>query len=457
MIKRLRNDEQGTTLVILVLSLVVLLGFAGIAIDGAAAWAERRQAQSAADTGAIAGAILATGKAKDVAIADATAEVVRITYNTLDPDVTQAQWDAAWVACTDSTKPAKFTETGTSDCVSFTANLDTIRVVTPDTPWETTFAKVIGFDEVHVNAVAEVETSITANGGVLPFAMPGAAGGLGEVCLKTGSNPKNVAPCDGPDSGNFGFLDFTQFGDGGSNPPICQGGNSRLENNIANGIDHILGVAPSFPPTSNSDRDACNAGDFNARPWHVDTQTGNVAQALDDGLVDVTGTGTPGRLTNSSTTINVRGHQLDNKPLWMYFNAAGTNVCGAINDHDAMLNCLQNVFDPATDPPLFVDEIAESPRFGWVPLLYENSLGPGNSEVTFREFRPVFIQTTLWGCNASNCSLEWDPGEGSPTPGPNNKKVEAASALQIPLNALPDWLRAGATGNMGEVNYLISR
>jgi hypothetical protein len=458
LIRRIRDDQQGSSLVVVVVSLVVLLGFAAIAVDGAAAWALRRQDQSAADTGAVAGAIFTAGKSKATAIADATTEVIRITYNTVDPDMTQAQWAAEWAACADAAKPAIFTETGTSDCISFTSNLDTIRVLTPDIPWESTFAQIIGFDEIDTNAFAEVETELADNGGVLPFAMPGAAGADGEVCLKTGANPKNGAPCDGPDTGNFGFLDFTVFGDPGAGiPKVCVGGNSRLENNIAAGIDHPLGVAPSFPAPSHTDRDACNEGNINAAPWNVRTKTGNVAQALDDGLVDVTGTGTPGRLTNSSTTINVRGHDLDNKPLWDYLNGAGTTLCGAVSDHDAMVACLHSSYNPAVHGTIFLESLNESPRFGWVPLIHENTLGPGGTTVTIKEFRPVFIQTTLWGCNAAGCDLEWDPGEAPPTPGPNNKRVEAATAIQIPLGALPESLREVAPGTPGQVDYLLSR
>lgn len=466
--KRLRSDEQGTSLVILVLSLVVLLGFAAIAIDAAGAWALRRQDQSAADTGAIAGAIFTAGKTQALAIADATDEVIRITYNTVDPDMTQAEWTTKWNTCVDTAKPGAFTLTGTSDCISFTANLDTIRVMTPDIPWETSFGKVLGFDEIGTDAFAEVETELADNGGVLPFAMPGAAGGDGEVCLKSGANPKNEAPCDGPDTGNFGFLDFTMFGDPGAGiPSVCQGGNDRLENNIASGIDHPLGAASSFPASSNTDRDACNDGNINAEPWHVRTKTGNVAQALDDGLVDVTGTGTPGRLTNSSNTIDVRGHVLDNTGLWGHFNGTEPATCSTASDHDAVTACLTDPSNYAVDPMsgelvwnrgvIFNDDISDSPRFGWVPLIYENSLGPGGTTVTIEEFRPVYIQTTFWGCNASSCSLIWDPGEGAPTPGPNNKRVEAATALKIPFLALPERLREAAPGTPGQVHYLISR
>lgn len=458
MIDRIHRNEDGTTLVVVVLSLVVLLGFAAIAIDGAASWALRRQDQSAADTGAIAGALFTAGKNKATAIADATGEVIRITYNTVDPDMTFAEWEAEWVACVDPGKPAVFTETGASDCISFTANLDKIRVQTPNIPWKTSFAQVMGFTEVDTSAFAEVDTDLAGGGGVLPFAMPSSAAGTGEICLKTGANPKNLAPCDGPDEGNFGFLDYTVFGDSEAGiAAVCNGGNSRLENNIANGIDHPLGEAPSPYAPPNEDRAACTDGNYNAQPYNIDTETGNIAQALDDGLVDTTGTGVPGRLRNSANTLNVRGHIVDNTPLWDYLNGAGQTYCGPIATHDAMTICLDSYRATGSTTVIFQDTLAESPRFGWVPLLYEGTLGNGTTTVTIDDFQPVYIQTTFWGCKASSCDVVWDPGEAVPPPGKNNILVEAATALEIPELALPEEMRGAAPGSQGQVRYLLSK
>lgn len=456
MIKRFRDEESGTTLVVVMVSLVVLLGFAAIAIDGAASWSLRRQDQSAADTGVIAGAIFTAGKDKASAIADATTEVIRITYDTVGPDMTFAEWESKWTGCVDEAKPAIFTETGTSDCISFTANLNRVRVQTPDIPWKTSFAQLMGFDAVQTSAAAEVDTDLTGDGGVLPFAMPSSAAGSGEICLKTGSNPKTISPCDGPDTDNFGFLDYTIFGDPEEGvSAICNGGNSRLENNIASGIDYPLGEAPSASAALNTDRDACTDGNFNAQPYNITTQTGNISHALDDGLVDVTGTGTPGRLRNSSNVLSVRGHLVDNTPLWAYLNSDGTALCGSVSDHDTLISCL-SAYTPS-DGVIFSEGVATSPRFGWVPLVYESALGPGNATVTVDDFQPVYIQTTFWGCNASSCAIEWDPGEAVPGPGANNILVEAATAIEIPKSALPEAIRNASPGTSGQIRYLLSK
>ena len=135
------DNEDGTTIILVTLSLVVLMGFAAIAIDGAAAWALKRQDQSGADTGAIAGALFTAERSKATAMQDAEDEIIRITYSTMTPDMTAAEWAAEWVACTDPGKPPEYTETLNSDCISFTDNLAKVRVTTPIVPWFTTFGR----------------------------------------------------------------------------------------------------------------------------------------------------------------------------------------------------------------------------------------------------------------------------------------------------------------------------
>jgi len=449
---RLR-DESGTTAIFVALILVVLMGFAAIAIDAAAAWALRRQDQSGADTGALAGALLTTGKSKAIAMQDAENEVIRITHSTMDPDMTLAEWTAEWVACTDTDKPAEFTDTLTSDCISFTSGMTHLRVRTPEVPWKTTFGQVLGIDEINTSAAAEVTTSFSGAGGVLPFAMPGGVAGDTEICLKTGANPKNVAPCDGPDTGNFGFLDFSQF-ETDVESAVCQGGGtSQVALDIARGVNHPLGSTTDPYAALHEDSVACNDGNFNSRPYHVDTETGNMAQVLDDGYAVGVGA-VPGRLAQGGNTVNVRGHMLDDTPLWSYLNGAGQALCGSITTHDDLVSCLET-YSPSNGV-IFSEDIKDAPRFGWVPLFHETTLGTGTTTLTIREFRPVYIQTTLWGCTASSCSLEWDPGEPF-GPGPNNKRIEASTAIQIPKSALPDVVFDYEPGTDNQVQYLLSK
>lgn len=54
---RKRNTEHGQAMIIIVLSIVALIAITGLAVDGGIVYASRRQAQNAADTAAMAGAL----------------------------------------------------------------------------------------------------------------------------------------------------------------------------------------------------------------------------------------------------------------------------------------------------------------------------------------------------------------------------------------------------------------
>ena len=55
--KQPHRHERGQVLVIAVLALVGLIGITGLAIDGSAAYTDRRRAQNAADSAALAAAL----------------------------------------------------------------------------------------------------------------------------------------------------------------------------------------------------------------------------------------------------------------------------------------------------------------------------------------------------------------------------------------------------------------
>jgi putative Flp pilus-assembly TadE/G-like protein len=72
------NTEKGQALVIIALAAVVLIGFAALAIDGSTAFSDRRHAQNAADTAALAGALAFT-RGNDITAA-ATARATANNY-----------------------------------------------------------------------------------------------------------------------------------------------------------------------------------------------------------------------------------------------------------------------------------------------------------------------------------------------------------------------------------------
>lgn len=448
-----RAADRGATMVLAAASMVLLLLFGAFAVDLGAAWSQRRQNQGAVDSGGVAGALMTRGHTQAAAIAAADTEIVRITYNSIDPDLTVAEWGAAWASCTDPDKGAEFTITGSSDCISYSSNLQRIRVKTPLIDTETSFASIIGVDTLQTDAAVEVLIGLSGGGAILPFGLPGGAGGQVEICLKTGANPKDVAPCDGPETGNFQFLDMSEYGNETLlSTTLCSGDSTgRIGRNIARGVDHPLLEAPGEFAPFRTDEDGCFSGNFNYGPYSLRTQTGNVYPALDMGFIEGVD-GYPGRLTLSSDTITVAGKTFDDKPLWEYLNGAGQAFCGTITNHDEMNTCLA---DMSGDTVYFLDSLGDSARFAWVPLFYGTTLGMGDTTLNIYEFRPVYIQTTLWQCQASACDASHDPGEGITGTIQSQDSLIAVSALQLPRGNLPLTIDDTYFGRGGETLYAI--
>ena len=75
-----RPTEKGQALIIIALAAVVLFGFAALAVDGTMAFSDRRHAQNAADTAALAGALAFT-RGNDITAA-ATSRATNNDYKT---------------------------------------------------------------------------------------------------------------------------------------------------------------------------------------------------------------------------------------------------------------------------------------------------------------------------------------------------------------------------------------
>ena len=494
MIRKLRHDQQGATIVLVALSMVVLMGFAAVAIDVAHKRNQRSEDQAAADSGAVAAGLMTVAKLQPLAIADATTEVVRITYQTIQPDMSFAGWQTEWATCSDPDKPAEYTLTGTSDCVSFTSNLSRIRVKTPIVNVTATFGKVLGTNNLLTDAFAEVEATPGAGiGNVLPFGLPGGAAGKSEICLKTGPQPRDEEPCNGPDTGNFGFLDFTRFGldkPPGTEwiPPACSFNPKpkTVAENIAHGVDHDLWTydlnGTKLESVVRLDIDVCPTN-VSGAPNGTGTSTGNMAKTLDEGFIAGTSQNPsfPGRLSVLNPTpppgypprTDVRGTtEYDNTPLWAYLTNAGQTYCklsdvvgGPVTNHDDMALCLTQwrlgvggsarPVGLGDSQRMFSGTIEGSPRFAWVPILTDPNFPNGRKDVLFANFRPVYVQTLFANCSGSGCEDVWDPGEGSSIT--SGKGFIATTALPLSDGMLPESVTKDKPGTLGRLSYVIIR
>jgi hypothetical protein len=151
-----KNMEKGQNLIIFAVVMVVLVGLTALVIDGGFAYTKRREAQNAADAGALAGANALCAGNVDQAIPQA-----------LDNGATDA-----------------------------TANLGTKSItVTTTIPQQTFLAGILGSDEVTTHATASAGCFIPCSGiGVLPVAwscrFPAGSTGDPETC---GIEPGSLA------------------------------------------------------------------------------------------------------------------------------------------------------------------------------------------------------------------------------------------------------------------------
>lgn len=481
------NDrERGATAILLALMLLLLMGIAAIAIDLGMGFNQRRQAQTAADIGVMAGAIEAP--ASSAAIRDQI-----LDFSQRNVMSTYADWQSKWETCVDSER-ADLNASGFSfvpvpapsgwsvaslDCISIDLG-GFVRVALPDLEFDTSFARAIGFDELQTGAAAIARIGNRSSGGILPFGLLAGAGEGQHVCLRDAAGGLAEEPCDGPDAGNFGAIESPHYGSLPDGPPRnCNGSpkNEVLAVNIAIGIDHLVAIDDDGL-TANEVRDTCVNMDAGLTPDTLNTFTG-ISQGLEEGIATgpVRGGFTP-RLQNSNVTRNIFGYNLDDRPLWDYIDPALTvddvpascvrssfasgppttdysipadGVLDPPNSWQHMSYCLDeylnttNFGDPWT-ATLFLEAIADSPRFSYVPQFWENSFGTGNSWRHVARFKATWIQATWWK-RGTNVRV-FHPGEESPSFSGTNFSLIQLSGIVIPDATLPSSLRGGAASGV---------
>jgi hypothetical protein len=495
MLRKLK-DDRGASAMVLAMTIFVLIGFAAIAVDLALGFNQRRQDQTAADIGVMAGAVdsLASNDVIRDQILDFTRRNVIATYSSAD-------WQARWEACADPERldlnasgfnfvpvaaPAGWS-VGTLDCISVDGG-GFVRVNLPELEFSTTFGKIMGIDELQTSADAIARIASRGGGGILPFGLlAGAADGT-HVCLRDSSGGLAEEPCDGPDAGNFGAIESPHYGTQPDGPAQnCTGSPKKdlLAVNIARGIDHRV-VRDLDGSTSNENRDTCNVMDAGNAPDTLNTFTG-----LSNGLVEGLATGpvpggyTPRLQQGTNPKRNIFGSNLDDKPLWEYIDPAVLSTSG----FDVPPQCERSTFDNSVHPDfdwdgdgtmdrpeswehlsdclqvyvngqaghpaaytaqLLLPALADSPRLAYVPQFHENSWGSGNEWLHVMTFKASWLQATWWKKNASTPPAVFHPGEDGSFSGGGNWSLIQLSGIIIPDSALPVELQGA--GVFGGVN-----
>jgi len=459
--ERLRSEERATILPLIAVLILVLFGFAAIGVDTSAAFAEKRQSQSAADAAVLAAALeyLSPTSPSGLDIAAQVKSYTAINAPGIPPS------DADWAACLDPDRPAEYSPVldtsvtpavAISDCISLkqvNGEPALLRVRLPDWNMPTSFAGLIGFDTVAISATATAELRYQQSTVILPFSLP--ANPASEECLATppsGLLPGDSAPCTGPAQGNFGILDSPWFGaDGphfttaqscGSNP--YPNFNTRAPHNLALGLDHIITTwpePPALPPigtdvgNNSPGADSCANAQSGVVPFVLNPQPGNTQSGpgkalLQEGFLgddpSPTTASVPGRLRQTSSpgsssvpdqrldfVTNAKTFTVDNVGLWEYLldpsgtgNACDDNRFGGTGRDltTALLLCLAN------GSPRFSMDLLQSPRFAVVPVLnYLAGSQYGNKWWPVLDLVPVYIQTSWYDCtngNPSDCLFQ---------------------------------------------------
>lgn len=498
------HDDRGATAILVAICMLLLMGFAALAVDSGILFSDRRQQQSAADSGALAAlqfartgapasSISCSGSGVAYAACRGAEEAIAVVEGTLPGRYPLA----AWQACTDSGALA-VTSVTTGGCISFSTNFQKSRVVLPGTDVDTTFGRVIGPDSKRVTAFAEAELDIERSADILPFAIGPTGAGQSQSCLFAQSTAQlNITPCEASSSGNFGKLDLSLYGNTllgtvqncGNTAP-----QDKMAVNIAIGSDHILEIATTSPGTVN---EVTNCPIISNPVDQIPVQTGNAAQGISNGLFygvptpalegrimckDGDAGELPDKTSNGECTNawNAFPENIDHRPLWRFIdpgaNAEASGACpsGGINNRLQMENCLKawRSWPGSHTVPLFTDNLRTATRFAAVPILASDPSG-GSGNYSIIDFRPVFIETIYMKCNANSCETVHSPGEDSTGPCPaavlpttsacgfpgngNANSIEALTGFVMTMDMLPASIRDNFPGKLGTVVYNLSR
>lgn len=496
------NDERGATAIMVATMMIFLLGMAALAIDVGFGFNERRQDQTAADAGALAGAVEAKLLGNTNGVVTEALDYVR---DNLDTTYTNAEWEAMWLACTDPEKsvaplaaynfipvstPSSWASSGTLDCMSI-SSAGYFRVNVPDQIVDTTFGKVLGVNQLTTSADAISRIAGVGTGGILPFGLPAALGDGNHSCLSSGPKGNAEPPCNGAASGNFGVLKARLFGNTTMGTPAnCTASppGDVLAVNIAAGLDHWVTVDPDNL-ISNEVRDQCANRGKGVDTLNTDTGFPNngAEEGLATGPVDY---GFTPRLQQGAPGDRAMrfGYPLNNKPLWQYMLSGLQSVTPGATyvpasclgfdnstqpdfDWDVpvdgtpdrpeswqhMAKCLSDYVAGPYTAVMFSENLGASPRFSYVPQFYPdnsgdpNNLGNGNSWLRIQRFKAIFIQGTWW--KKGNTILPFHPGEICTGCNANGYSMRQVSGFIMPNTALPASLRSDPPPGGGSGPY----
>lgn len=370
------RSDRGVSAVLFALMLTAILSMSAVAIDLSAGYTERRHDQNTADVAAMSGAVQAVlgGGVVDDVVTEVRAKV----DTTLGKQVT----DEEWLACKDpdhldlttvSLATANPTIDPKTECISFSAGFDLVRVKLPPQEAIGVFGPALGFGNITTSASAVAQVEASNGAGAPPFIAFENAKKGDFICLRTGGSenaePENLFQGNGPgvaptlstaldpchsanygvSSATFGTVKPYAYKDGCTSP-----GNTEIRRAIAIGMDHLLGVFPGgfdttadtagIPNDGQDTRQRIDGGDGckKAYPNTLQVDTGFTAQLLRCALLSPSNdnlcVNDVPRLKQGAghqSTYLVTAETFDNTPLWDFFRPAR-----ALHDEEAPPACV---------------------------------------------------------------------------------------------------------------------
>ena len=480
------NRDCGASAVLVALVMLVLMGFAAVAVDIGLGFNERRLDQTGVDASALGGSL-------EMVITDQSNPVqaaVDHVYQMVDTNLGRTVALQDWLNCTDlnalfyTADDPMFNTSDASPCISFSTNFNTIRVRVPDQDVDTFFGKIIGFDTIAISAAAEAQRNIDwGGGGDFPSGVFSGTQAGDVLCIKTG--PGGQESCGDPTTGNFGFFrPYFYSAVDGDDSTICTTGEQpfSIPRAIADGLDHEFSGHQDPSISGGIDRINglwCQTSSTPGPPFPnmVRNTSGYSNADVTSGLITggIWPGSYPGRLDRgpyqdgATTLFDV---SIDNRPLWDFipngtdFGVLGAPACDLAKVHPRFVAdttardtafsdtvaCMTEVLNtaPGGPFPLFSTEILTSQRLGHAPLFWETGFcGFASCEYHIRGLIPLFIDGLWAGTSPSfNCNADFeDTGtmciaraglQGSMSvSAPGQQRIDSASAIALDCALMP--------------------
>lgn len=495
----LTRPDRGAAAVTVALCLVLLCGMAALAVDLGFGFRERRHDQSGADAAALGGSLEMVITPQTNPVQAGLSEIYALVNQNLGRIVPQAAWDS----CTDpdgltwktKTHSAALGTTNGSDCVSMSADFNTLRVRVPSQSTPTSFGRVIGFNSIDVTAAAEAERNTNwGGGGDFPSGVLSGTSAGTTICIKTGTGSSSHESCGSPSTGDFGnFKPYFYTAVSGFLSTLCVSGeqNYSMSRAMADGIDHQFSGYNTITPNPRINGKWCMTSGVPGPPFPnmVDSAAGYANADITNGLVMGGGwpTAYTGRLTRGpyvDGSARVYGRSIDNRPLWDYIDDSmampGAPACEAarvtpasvlLADYPAartaLVTCLTEA--DAAGLRIFGLDLLDTHRIAHAPLYHETALLSSNSCCYhIKGLVPIFIDG-VWARSTHNsfqCNDEFDDsvaGMCTHHPGlagsmdvnpPGQKNIDSASAIVLSCAVMPVGTCATIQDGSGPLNFL---